>query len=306
MSKAGVRHRTRPARTPPGAAPRSAGFRRTGGGGNLRRVRACALRRCHDPLRSCLPATSLKVAQRVARIRRTPPSARCARRAVLHATPAPRSRKRAPSLPWPSSLPLASLDGRQRSARAVRREPCARGPARAPAPRARAVHPVVLALAPPPPGLATSGCSAYAAATARSRSCARSTRCSRSSCARRNCSPTSAGMDTPCVSPRTCASSTVSIARQRMQAARRLPRLYSQHIPTLCPAEPPGRLTAAVPHRHPAIPSSTMPRKQPVGSLSPLIRRTAAPAAPRAIADALGHLLVVCVFADLAYDRRDA
>ena len=26
------------------------------------------------------------------------------------------------------------------------------------------------------------------------------------------------------------------------------------------------------------------------------------PPAPRAIADALGHLLVVCVFADLAYD----
>ena len=30
------------------------------------------------------------------------------------------------------------------------------------------------------------------------------------------------------------------------------------------------------------------------------------PPAPRAIADALGHLLVVCGFADLAYDRRDA
>ena len=29
------------------------------------------------------------------------------------------------------------------------------------------------------------------------------------------------------------------------------------------------------------------------------------PAAPRAIADALGHVLVVCVFADLAYDRQD-
>ena len=30
------------------------------------------------------------------------------------------------------------------------------------------------------------------------------------------------------------------------------------------------------------------------------------PTAPRAIADALGHLLVVCVFADLAYDRHGA
>jgi hypothetical protein len=30
------------------------------------------------------------------------------------------------------------------------------------------------------------------------------------------------------------------------------------------------------------------------------------PAAPRAITDALGHLLVICVFADTAYDRKDA
>jgi hypothetical protein len=30
------------------------------------------------------------------------------------------------------------------------------------------------------------------------------------------------------------------------------------------------------------------------------------PAAPRGIADALGHLLVACVFADLAYGRQDA
>ena len=48
---------------------------------------------------------------------------------------------------------------------------------------------------------ATSACFAHTAATARSRSCTRSTRCARSSCPRRNCSSTSAGMETPLRAP---------------------------------------------------------------------------------------------------------